>query len=164
MGLQFVHWQTCCGSPLVVSVVRSEVGLGYLLSSFLHLSPLLSSPLLSSPLLSSPLLSSPLLSSPLLSSPLLSSPLLSSPLLSSPLLFSSLLSSPLPSPPLPSPPLPSSPLLSSPHFSLRFLSTVSNSYLFAVVLHSLPSLSISLLKQSSHRILGLPCLVFLGVW
>ena len=81
-------------------------------------------------LLSSPLLSSPLLSSPLLSSPLLSSPLLSSPLLSSPLLT---------------------------FLSMLYHQSPSP---FVVVLHSPPTLSRSLLTQSSHRILSLPHILF----
>ena len=48
-------------------------------------------------------------------------------------------------------------------FVRLFLTTFSVNSLqllyFAVVLHSPPTLSTSLLTQSSHRILGLPCLV-----
>ena len=44
--------------------------------------------------------------------------------------------------------------------SLSSLSTVSNSLSFAVVFHSPPTFSRSLLTQTSHHILVLPCLLF----
>ena len=55
----------------------------------------------------------------------------------------------------------SSSFLSSPHFSLSVLSINSLQLLLSLtfVLHSPPTLSRSLLTQSSHRILGLPRLL-----